>query len=647
MAWVQPLFLCLACSCLVADAFGQGMGGAAKAVPRASLKARMELPSPRVQALDIAAPSGITHIDVHGGTRTNKYILEMTGHGVAVIDFDGDGWRDLFFVNGTRLDASAPAPHKLYRNLGDGRFADVTEASGIVNRGWGQGVCAGDVDNDGLVDLLITYYGHNVLYRNQGKGKFEDITRRAGLPVTGERWATGCSMIDYDRDSLLDLFVSNYVGFDLQRAAAPGSSPFCFWKGLGVFCGPKGFPTGRNALYRNTAGKFVDVSKQAGILVGGLHYGLGVAAADYDNDGWPDIYVACDSTPGILYSNNRNGTFTDVAVEAGAAYGGSGQELGSMGVGAGDYNNDGLTDIVKTNFMDETSTLYKNLSGWFFDDATYEAGLGLHTKIVGWGVEFLDFDQDGWKDIFMANGHIYPELSSAKTDEPHRQPRILYWNLRNGAFRDLTNADAALMKPYSSRGLATGDFNGDGTLEVVVVNMNEPPSLYRLNVDRGNAILVELIGTKSNRSAIGARVTVEAGGQRQTGDVRSGSSFASQPDFRVHFGVGKAAMVDKVAILWPSGERLALTNIEVNQWIKVREGLGIVDRSPFRRAIIGQTAARSETGEPEFPHGLVPRGFARDRAARGAFFDVRQRAHGRLSEHKAAPDCNGPRRTRG
>jgi hypothetical protein len=295
--------------------------------------------------------------------------------------------------------------------------------------------------------------------------------------MSGQQWTTGCSMLDYDHDGLLDLFVSRYVGFDLQRAAGPGSSPFCFWKGLAVFCGPKGFPTGQHALYRNLGGKFADVSKQAGILINGVHYGLGVAVADYDNDGWPDIYVACDSTPGILYRNQRNGTFTDVSVESGTAYGGSGQELGSMGVAAGDYNNDGLIDIVKTNFMNETSTLYKNLGKWFFDDATYEAGLGVHTKVVGWGVEFLDFDQDGWKDIFMANGHIYPELSSARTDESYRQPKILYWNLRNGSFRDITKPDAALMKPSSSRGVTVGTSTATVHLKSWSLTSMRPPLL--------------------------------------------------------------------------------------------------------------------------------------------------------------------------
>ncbi|MGH9658226.1 MAG: CRTAC1 family protein, partial [Bryobacteraceae bacterium] len=369
--------------------------------------------------------------------------------------------------------------------------------------------------------------------------------------------------------------------FDLAAVAAPGSSAFCFWKGLSVFCGPKGFPTGRNALYRNLGSRFEDVSAKAGILVEGPHYGLGVVASDFDDDGWPDLYVACDSTPSLLYRNNRNGTFTDVAVEAGAAYGGAGQEQGSMGVAAADYDNDGRIDIVKTNFMDETSTLYRNLGNWFFEDETYAAGLGLHTKVVGWGVEFLDFDHDGWKDIFMANGHIYPELAKANTVESYRQSRTLYWNLRNGAFRDLTPTAAALAEPHSSRGAATGDFDGDGSLEIVVVNMNQLPSLYRLDLSRGNALLVELLGTRSNRSAIGARVTVEAGGLRQTGEVRSGSSFASQPDFRVHFGLGSAAAVEKVSIRWPSGAREELAGVESNQWITVKEGAGIVDRRPL------------------------------------------------------------------
>lgn len=507
---------------------GQGMGSATKSVAKPSPKARTDLPSPKFEVSDVAVKVGIAAANVYGGATSKKHILEMTGNGLAVLDVDNDGWRDLLFVNGTRVGAAKPEPHRLYRNTGKGQFIDVTEGSGLLNQGWGNGVCAGDYDNDGQVDVLITYYGFNELYRNTGKGHFENVTRRLGLPVSGQRWATGCAFVDYDRDGKLDLFVSNYIAYDLARAAAPGSSPFCFWKGLAVFCGPKGLPTGHNALYKNEGERFTDVSKKSGIIVDGLHYGLGVVTGDFDNDGWPDIYVACDSTPSLMYRNNRDGTFTDVAVEAGVAYGDAGQEQGSMGVAAGDYDNDGRVDLVRTNFMHETSTLYRNTSEWFFEDATYEGGLGIHTNIVGWGVQFLDFDHDGWKDILMANGHIYPELERSKVPESYRQSRLLYWNLRNGAFRDVTAGSAALKQPHSSRGLATGDLDGDGALEVVTVNMNEPPSIYRFSTDRGNALVIELVGTKSNRSAIGARVEIEAGQLRLADEVRSGSSFASQ-----------------------------------------------------------------------------------------------------------------------
>jgi hypothetical protein len=578
------LFLCCVylLYCIVISA--QGMGSSAKAVPRASEKARVDLPSPPIEAVDVAQAWGITASNTYGGVTTKKHILEMTGNGVAILDFDNDGWRDVLLVNGTRVGAASPAPHRLYRNFGDGRFRDATPESGLSNRGWGQGVCAGDYDNDGFTDLFITYYGYNSLYRNSGNGRFEETTQRVGLPVSGQRWATGCAFVDYDRDGLLDVFVSNYVVFDLARAAAPGSSPFCFWKGLPVFCGPKGFASGRNALYRNTGAAFVDVSRKAGVVVEGLHYGLGVVTSDFDDDGWQDIYVACDSTPSLLYRNNRDGTFTDVSVEAGTAYGEAGQEQGSMGVAAADYDNDGRIDIVKTNFMHETSTIYRNVDKWFFEDSTYSAGLGLHTSIVGWGVEFLDVDHDGWKDMLMANGHIYPELEGKKVGETYRQSKILYWNLRNGAFRDVTEkAGAALQKPYSSRAIAVGDLDGDGSLEAIATNMNEPPSVFRFAVDRGNALLVELIGTKSNRSAIGARVSVEANGLRLVDEVRSGSSFASQSDFRRHFGLAAATTVEKLHIRWPNGAEETFEGLKANQWITIKEGSGIVRQRPLSR----------------------------------------------------------------
>ena len=583
------LHLLLGTLCLIfpiGPIFAQGMGSSAKAIPRSSPRAETDLPTPKIEFRDISSAIGLTAPNVYGGENKKRFILEMTGNGVAVFDFDNDGWRDILLVNGTRFDLQQSQPkarHQLYRNKGDGSFEDVTEGSGLKNAGWGQGVCAGDFDNDGRVDLLLTYYGQNVLYRNRGNGAFQDISADAGLPTTRHRWNTGCTFLDYDRDGLLDIFVSNYVRFEIEETLQPGANPFCFWRGLAVFCGPKGFPGGQNLLYHNEGeGRFRDVSKQAGITLPGLHYGLGAISSDLDGDGWPDIYVACDSTPSILYRNNRDGTFTDVAVEAGVAYGDAGQEEGSMGVAVGDYDNNGRLDIVKTNFMDETSTLYHNQGGWFFEDVTYLAGLGVNTKYVGWGIQFLDIDQDGWKDILVANGHIYPELSGAGKGEDYRQGKILYWNLRNGSFRDVTNsAGMPLTTPSVSRGMATGDLDGDGVPEVVVVNMNAPPAVLENTSEKGNAILVELVGTESNRSAIGARVTVKADSRAQHDEVRSGSSYASQSDFRLHFGLGDADSADEIQVRWPNGLVEKYLNVKANQSVKIREGDGIIHRVPF------------------------------------------------------------------
>ena len=573
----------LAAAGLVPLLLAQGMGGA-KAVARASAKARLDLPNPKVEFRDIAAAAGLTAPNVYGGVATKKYILEMTGNGAAIFDFDNDGQPDIFLVNGARLDEGGrKTASRLYRNQGNGTFRDVTEGSGLNQTGWGQGVCAGDFDNDGLTDLFVTYFGHDVLYRNLGGGHFEDVTKEAGLPVTGQRWGTGCAFLDYDRDGYLDVFVANYLDFDLEKAALPGANPFCSWKGLRVFCGPRGFPGGHNFLYHNERGRsFTDVTRKAGIALSDLHYNLGVVSSDFDDDGWPDIYVACDSSPSLLYRNNHDGSFTDIAVERGVAYGPDGQEQGSMGVAAGDYDNDGRIDIVKTNFIDETATLYHNEGDGYFADQTYPGGLGVNTRFVGWGVNFLDVDQDGWKDIFMANGHIYPELEGAKVGEEFRQRKILYWNLGNGSFRDITkDSGTTLSLPRVSRGVAIGDLDGDGAPEILIVNMNEPPSLLKSFAPKGNSILVEMEGTKSNRSAIGARVTVTAGKLRQTDEVRSGGSYASQSDFRLHFGLGSATKVDQIEIRWPSGAVEKLGGVAAGQCIRVREGEGIVKATAF------------------------------------------------------------------
>ncbi len=529
----------------------QGMGSG----PRAGKKAG----GPKVAAPAFSLrelPMGLTAKHRYGDG-TSRYILSMTGNGVAAFDFDNDGAVDLLFADGV-----APV---LYRNTGAGKFEDVSTGSGFAPRPWGQGVCAGDFDNDGWTDVLMTYYGASRLYRNV-EGRFHDVTAAAGMPGEGKRFSTGCAFVDYDRDGRLDLVVANYVGFDLANAGKPGATKYCTWLGLEVFCGPRGFPTDRPILYRNEgAGKFKDVTEQALKGVEGLHYGLGVVVSDFDGDGWTDIYIACDSTPGILLRNNRDGTLTDVAVEAGAAYGANGEELGSMGVAAVDVDGDGRMDLVKTNFIDETPSLYRNLGDWFFVDATEETGLGSDATAVGWGLGVMDWDRDGRSDLVMANGHIYPELGAAQ-----KQAKSLYWN-GGGVF-----ATARAGTPMASRGLALGDLDGDGVEEIVVTNLGAGPAVYRVEAKRGNGLGLRLEGTKSNRSAIGARVRVTVGGKTLTEEVRSGGSYASQHDFAVYFGLGEAAGADRVEIRWPNGESEALGKLAAGALYRVKEGSGVV-----------------------------------------------------------------------
>ena len=542
----------------------------------------------QVSFKDVAPQAGLRSVCVFGGDKVKKWILETTGCGIAFFDYDNDGWLDIFQVNGTTLEGGAGAPptNHLYKNNRDGTFTNVTAAAGLTRTGWGQGVCVGDYNNDGREDLFVTYWGQNVLYRNNGDGTFTDVTREAGLLQTGRlpRWNTGCCFVDYNRDGLLDLFVANYVDLDLAATPAAGSGPFCQWKGIPVLCGPRGLPAGVNLLYRNNGnGTFTDVSASSGVSGPRGHYGFTALTGDFDNDGWPDIYVACDSTPSLLFHNNHDGTFTEIGVKSGCAFNDDGKEQAGMGAAAGDYNCDGMLDIFKTNFSDDTATLYRNEGDGTFQDATFESGLGKNTQYLGWGCGFVDIDNDGWLDIFQANGHVYPELERSGSDVLFREKKLLYRNLRDGKFEDISGrAGSDISAVHSSRGVAFGDFDNDGDVDIVINNMNDPPVLLRNDGGNRNRWLqIKALGTRSNRSGIGAKVAVKAGEHTQVQEVRSGGSYLSQSDLTLHFGLGSAVQADLIEIRWPSGMLDRLTNVSTNQLIRVKEGEGVI-KAPLR-----------------------------------------------------------------
>jgi hypothetical protein len=521
---------------------------------------------------DVAIESGLDVKNVFGGPDRKDYILETTGNGVAIFDYDGDGRNDIFITNGTRLNSNAPSPPQLYHNEGKGHFKNVAAAAGFNFTGWGQGVCVGDFDNDGHPDLLVTYYGHNVLYRNRGDGTFEDVTEKAHLPPTGVRFGSGCSFVDYDRDGYLDLVVANYVDLDLDKTPHPGQSDFCSWKNIPVMCGPRGLPKAHNVLYHNNRdGTFTDVSEAAGFLKPGGRYSLAVVAADFDNDGWPDIYVACDMTPSLYFHNLHNGTFEERGAEAGVAFNFDGALQAGMGVAVADYDGDGRFDIAKTNFSGDLTSLFHNDDGKFFTDLSRESGLKAR-QYLGWGVAFVDGDDDGWRDLIVANGHVYPEVEGKQLGDTYLQPTVLYRNLGNGKFKDVTaEAGPGFQTPRPARGLAVGDLDGDGRQEIVIVNMNETPSLLKNSGPRGHFLNLILTGSKSNRSAIGARAIISVGSRKMIDEVMSGGSFYSNNSFTLHFGLGAATAVDGIELRWPSGTVQKIGKTAADQTLKITE----------------------------------------------------------------------------
>lgn len=546
---------------------------------RPSPLAETDLPEPNIRFVDVAAPAGLDFRHSLGDRRDKRYILETTGSGVAIFDYDRDGKPDILLVNGRgwheEADGQEPTS-RLFRNEGGLRFTDVTLATGLRRTGWGQGACAGDFDNDGFDDLYLTYYGPDVLYRNEGGRGFRDVTAEAGMPTTGRRWGTGCAFTDFDRDGNLDIAVTNYVDLDLAATPKPGESNFCRYKGLAVLCGPRGLPGESNLLYRNLGdGRFEDVSRRSGFAGPGGRYGLGVLTLDFNADGWTDIYVASDSTPSMLFQNGGDGTFSEVGLLSGTSLNEDGQEQAGMGVAAADFDHDGRLDIVKTNFSDDVPSLYRNEGRGFFTDVAYRAGLGIHTNFLGWGVGFIDIDQDGWKDLFVVNGHVYPSIDRLKSASPYEQSRLVYWNIRNGAFVDLSpQAGPGVAAKSSARGAAFGDLDNDGSIEVVINNLDGGPSLLTNEGPRAHWIQVQLRGTASNRNGIGSRLRVEADGTVQVDEVRSGGSYISHNDMRAHFGIGDAAQVSRIEVLWPTSGAESFGPFDADQVVVLQEGEG-------------------------------------------------------------------------
>ncbi len=542
-------------------------------------------PGSPVVFVDVAREAGLTVPNVWGATDRKRYIIETKGSGLAFFDYDNDGWLDIYLTNGTRLDAhwppgKAPTSH-LYKNNRDGTFTDVTDKSGLARTGWQTGVCIGDYDNDGWDDMFCCFWGHNILFHNNGDGTFTDVTRKVGIYDEQIRWGSGCTWLDYDRDGHLDLFVCHYIRLDPGKTPDPNGPATCPWKDISVMCGPRGLTADTNVLYHNNGdGTFTDVSVKSGILKPGPRYSITPVSYDFDNDGWPDIYVAVDSQPSMLLRNNHDGTFTDTATLAGCAYSNDGHEQAGMGVAVGDYDCDGWFDIFKTNFADDACNLYHNNGDGTFTDVTFSSGIGINQRYVAWGCGFVDYDNDGWPDIIQVNGHVYPEIDQHDFGQTFKNPRLLYKNMGDGRFKDVSaEMGPGISEHFSSRGAAFGDYDNDGDIDVLVLNLNDPPSLLRN--DGGNSqnwITIKLIGTQCNRTAIGARVRVVNGKHVQMDEVHSASSVMSQSDLRLHFGLDQAQFADVIEVKWPTTQKIERFNdVKANQILTIREGSGIAE----------------------------------------------------------------------
>ena len=546
----------------------------------AALAPRPSGDAPALLFRDITRAAGVTF--QHHAAPEKKYIVESMSGGVALLDYDNDGYLDIYLVNSLTVDmvkSKQKTRSILYHNNGDGTFTDVTDKAGVGDIGWGMGVAIGDYNNDGWDDIYVTCLGPNHLLRNNGNGTFTDVTQKAG--VGDPRWSTGAAFVDYDNDGKLDLFVSNYVDFDVNNLPEFGKGRTCQFKGVPVQCGPRGLKGAGDSLYHNNGdGTFTDVSKKAGVADTDGYYGLGVIASDFDDDGLVDIFVANDSTPNFLYHNNGDGTFKDIGFPAGVAVNENGSEQGTMGVTLGDYDHSGRLSLFITNFDDDYNTLYHNDGKGSFTDVSYAAKVAaISLPYVGWGTWFFDYDNDGWPDLLVVNGHVYPQLPT------YRQRNFVHRNNRDGTFSEVAEQlGAPFAEKRTGRGAAFGDIDNDGDVDVVINNLDGPPQLLRNDGgNAGNSVLIKTVGVKSNRDGIGARVKIISGDLKQIGEVYSGGSYLSQSDLRVHFGLEKRTKIDLIEVHWPSGVVDKVTSVSVNKILTIKEGQGLIEQKDFKR----------------------------------------------------------------